>query len=382
MESEYRYGSLMKGPDTILIVDDDEMNRAILENLFSSFYAVEEAENGREGLEKLTANQEKICAVLLDVVMPEMDGLQVLHVLEQRGLLDKIPVFLITAEASDATMREAYELGVMDVISKPVVPYVVIRRVNSVVELFRARRLLGAEVERQRDQLLLQAEQMAELSMGMVEALSTAIEFRSDESGEHVRRLHDITCCLLRHTPLGEGIPEDQIRLIGIGAITHDVGKISIPDAVLNKRGRLTPEEFELMKTHTVKGAELLSKIPQMREHSAYSYAYDIALHHHERWDGRGYPDGLVGDEIPIWTQIVSLADVYDALVSRRCYKEAFSPGVAMDMILSGQCGVFNPRLLECFRQVECGLRSLYRPMEGAGDNGGSSEETPGSRGH
>lgn len=370
------------GEETILIVDDEEVNRAILSNLFCTQYTILEAADGLEGLSVIESCGDSLRAILLDVVMPRMDGIQVLRKLHASGLTSRVPVFLITAEAGGSTMREAYELGVMDVISKPVVPFLVIRRVNSVVELFRARRLLGAEVERQRDQLLLQAEQMAELSMGMVEALSTAIEFRSDESGEHVRRLHDITCCLLRHTPLGEGIPEDQIRLIGIGAITHDVGKISIPDAVLNKRGRLTPEEFELMKTHTVKGAELLSKIPQMREHSAYSYAYDIALHHHERWDGRGYPDGLVGDEIPIWTQIVSLADVYDALVSRRCYKEAFSPGVAMDMILSGQCGVFNPRLLECFRQVEHELRSLYRPMEGAGDNGGSSEETPGSRGH
>ena len=166
MESEYQYGPLSQGPDTILIVDDDEMNRAILENIFSSFYAVEEAENGREGLEKLTANQEKICAVLLDVVMPEMDGLQVLHVLEQRGLLGKIPVFLITAEASDATMREAYELGVMDVISKPVVPYVVRRRVNSVVELFQARRRLGNVVERQQSELLRQAQQIIQLNMG------------------------------------------------------------------------------------------------------------------------------------------------------------------------------------------------------------------------
>ena len=205
--------------------------------------------------------------------------------------------------------------------------------------------------------------------MGMVEALSTAIEFRSDESGEHVRRIRDITCHLLRSTPLGQDIPEDQIRLIGVGAITHDVGKISIPDAILNKRGRLSPEEYALMKSHTVKGAELLSKIPQMREHSSYRYAYDIALHHHERWDGGGYPDGLSGDQIPIWTQIVSLADVYDALVSKRCYKDAFSPDVAMDMISSGQCGVFNPKLLDCFRQEEPLLRRFYH-TEGANRNG------------
>ena len=366
MESEYQYGPLMKGPDTILIVDDDEMNRAILENLFSSFYAVEEAENGREGLEKLTANQEKICAVLLDVVMPEMDGLQVLHVLERQGVLDKIPVFLITAEASDATMREAYELGVMDVISKPVVPYVVRRRVNSVVELFRARKRLGNVVERQQSELLRQAQQIIRLNMGMIESLSTAIEFRSGESGEHVRRIHDITRFLLEHTELGRGLTEEEITHISLAAIMHDVGKIAIPDTILNKPGRLTAEEFEIMKTHTVQGALLLERIPQMREFAAYHYARDIARHHHERWDGRGYPDGLKGEEISLGAQIVSLADVYDALVSRRVYKAAIPRQEALEMIRTGRCGAFNPALLRCFFRVEEELWRMYSKKEEA----------------
>lgn len=166
-----------------------------------------------------------LSAVLLDVVMPRVSGIELLRQMSRQGLTEKIPVFLVTSDAGSTTMRDAYELGVMDVILKPVVPYVVRRRVNSVVELFRARRRLGAEVERQRDQLLLQTQQLAEMSMGMVEALSTAIEFRSDESGEHVRRIHDITCHLLRTTPLGEGLTEDQIKLIGVGAVSHDVGK-------------------------------------------------------------------------------------------------------------------------------------------------------------
>ena len=346
--------------DTILIVDDEEVNRAILANLFSRDYAILEAEDGAAGLEAALARASSLSAVLLDVVMPRLNGIQVLRQLHAAGFTERVPVFLITADAGSATMKEAYALGVMDVILKPVVPYVIVRRVNSVVELFRARRLLGAEVERQRDQLLLQAQRLAEMSMGMVEALSTAIEFRSDESGAHVRRIRDITCHLLRSTSLGAGLSEEEIRLIGIGAITHDVGKISIPDAVLNKQGRLTPEEFVLMQSHTVKGAELLSQIPQMREHSAYCYAYDIALHHHERWDGGGYPHHLKGEQIPIWTQVVSLADVYDALVSRRCYKEAFPAETAALMILSGQCGAFNPRLLACFQQAEPMLRALY----------------------
>ncbi|RHR08074.1 response regulator [Pseudoflavonifractor sp. AF19-9AC] len=355
---------------TILIVDDEAINRAILSNIFGPEYEILEAEDGQEGLDRIEEHSDRLSAILLDVVMPHVNGIQVLRRLNQAGLTQSIPVFLITADEASSTMREAYELGVMDVIFKPVVPYMVRRRVNSVVELFQARRRLGAEVERQREELLLQAQQLAEMGMGMVEALSTAIEFRSDESGEHVRRIHDITCLLLRDTPLGEGLTEAQIKLIGIGAITHDVGKISIPDAILNKPGRLTAEEFELMKTHTLRGAELLARIPQMREHAAYQYAYDIALHHHERWDGGGYPHHLVGDAIPIWTQVVSLADVYDALVSKRCYKDALAAETARDMILEGQCGTFNPKLLECFRQVEPRLRQFYNTAQGGQDHG------------
>ena len=356
--------------ETLLVIDDEPINRAILRNIFESQYNIAEAEDGLAGLAAIETYGEKLNAILLDVVMPRMSGIELLRRLHQDRLMEKIPVFLITADVDSATMREAYELGVIDVIFKPVIPYVVLRRVNSVVELFQARRRLGAEVERQRDQLLLQAQQLAEMGMGMVEALAAAIEYRSDESGEHVRRIHDITCHLLRHTSLGKGFSENQIRLIGMGAITHDVGKISIPDAILNKQGPLSPEEYELMKSHTVKGAELLARIPQMRELSAYRYAYDIALHHHERWDGGGYPDGLVGNQIPIWTQIVSLADVYDALVSKRCYKDAFSTQVAMEMILSGQCGTFNPLLLDAFRQEEPSLRKFYVPAKGGASNG------------
>ena len=352
--------------ESILIVDDDEINRAILSNIFESDYKILEAENGRVGLDLVIRHRDRICALLLDVVMPEMDGMEVLRQMHQQGLTQEIPVFMVTADPGATTIRDAYQHGVMDVISKPVVPYVVRRRVESVVELFRARRMLGAEVERQRDQLILQTQQLAEMGVGMVEALATAIEFRSDESGEHVRRIRDITTYLLSNSPLGEGLSEDEIQLIGVAAITHDVGKISIPDAILNKKGRLTPEEFEIMKSHTVKGAQLLSSIPQMRGHSAYHYAYDVALHHHERWDGRGYPDGLVGDQTPIWTQIVSLADVYDALISKRCYKDPFPTHVAMEMILGGQCGAFNPRLLEAFVQAEPVLAQLYQPSRGA----------------
>ena len=348
-------------PNTLLIVDDDAINRGILEAIFSPAYAIKEAEDGKKGLNMILAQPEQFCAVLLDVMMPEMDGIQVLRRLKEEGLPDKLPVFLITAEATGNVMKEAYQLGVMDVISKPVVPYVVLRRVHSVIELFQARRRLSNMVESQQAELLAQAEKIIELNQGMIEALSTAIEFRSEESGDHVRRIHDMTKYLLTHTELGQGLSRENIDYISLASIMHDVGKIAVPDAILNKPGKLTPEEMEIMKTHTVQGALLLERIPQLRTHGAYQYAYDIARHHHERWDGRGYPDGLKGNEISIWAQIVSLADVYDALSCKRVYKDAFSRETVLEMIRDGQCGVFNPRLLECFFAVEERLSGMYQ---------------------
>ncbi len=346
--------------DHILIVDDDEINRGILDNIFCDYYIAEEAENGKIGLNKILDDPEKYCAILLDVMMPEMDGLEVLHHLKEAGLVKKIPVFMITAEANDNTIKEAYRLGVMDVILKPVVPYLVLRRVNSIVELFQVRKRLGNQVERQSLELLEKSQKIIELNQGMIEALSTAIEFRDGESGEHVRRIHDITEFLLTNTEMGDGLSEDDINNIALASIMHDVGKIAIPDYILNKPGKLTSEEFEIMKTHTIQGAQLLEKIPQLRENGIYYYAYDIARHHHERWDGRGYPDGLKGDEISLGAQIVSLADVYDALSCKRVYKDAFPRETVLEMIRDGQCGVFNPHLLDCFFSAEETLHHLY----------------------
>lgn len=350
--------------DVLLIVDDDVINRTILEQIFVNDYVILEAENGRSGLEQILSGPDRLCAVLLDVVMPEMDGLEVLRRLNQEGLLDRLPVFLITAEASDSVLKEAYSLGVMDVISKPVVPYVVRRRVQSVIELFQARRRLSRTVESQKERLLRQAEEIIELNQGLVEALATAIEFRSEESGDHVRRIHDITKHLLSRTELGSGLDQEEIEGIALAATLHDVGKIAVPDVILNKPGRLTVEEFEIMKTHTVQGAELLSRIPQLRCHRLYSYAVDIARHHHERWDGRGYPDGLKGDELSLWSQVVGLADVYDALSCKRVYKDAFPRRQVLEMIRGGQCGVFNPELLRYFFEIEEELSWIYRKEE------------------
>ncbi len=344
----------------MLIVDDDEINRAIIANVFESEYTIDEAEDGRIGLQKILSHPEKYTAVLLDVMMPNMDGIEVLQNLRSSDLLEKIPVFLITAEASSKTLNDAYDLGVMDVILKPVTPYIVNRRINSVVELFKARKALADRVVAQDMELVEKAQKIIELNHGLIEALSTAIEFRNGESGEHVRRIHDITKYVFEKTELGNGLSAEEIQNIALASIMHDVGKIAIPDNILGKPGRLTPEEYEIMKTHTVQGGLLLDKIPQLKDSGVYEYAYDIARHHHERWDGRGYPDKLKGDEISLWAQVVSIADVYDALSCKRCYKDAFPREKVISMIKGGECGTFSPKLLECFFAVEDDLSEYY----------------------
>lgn len=349
--------------DTILIVDDDAVNRKILTKIFSPYYTVDEAENGREGVERLLFGAARYCAVLLDVMMPEMTGIEVLWWMKARDLLEKLPVFLITSEQSADVMKEAYELGVMDVIQKPVISCVVLRRVRSVIELFEARKHLSTVVRHQSAALLKQAEKIIRLNQGMIEALAAAIEFRSEEAGGHVQRIGQITRIVLKNTQFGAEFGEEEIEQIAMASILHDVGKITIPDAVLTKPGRLTPQEYEIMKSHTTKGEALLERITQLKDSRIYDYARDIARHHHERWDGSGYPDGLAGDSISPWAQVVSLADVYDALSCKRVYKASFPREKVIEMIDSGQCGRFNPKLLDSFFSVEDQLFILYQDL-------------------
>ncbi len=350
----------LSSKNCILIVDDDFINRELLKNIFSSQYTFEEAENGKQGLVQTEKHSEKLCAIILDVQMPEMSGIELLEKLSGMGIPEKIPTFLITAQDDDDIVTAAYDLGVIDVVSKPVVPIVIQKRIKTVIELFSAREALSATVKGQEEKLTENAKEIDELNRGMIEALATAIEFRDIESGQHVSRIYEMTRYILSHTDFGEDLSEDDIESIARGSIMHDVGKIAISDVILNKPGRLTKEEFDIMKLHTVKGAELLDKICNTRKHISYQYAKEIALHHHERYDGRGYPDGLVGDDISIAAQVVSIADVYDALVSERIYKNALPPEKAVEMIKNGECGAFNPKLVKCFIEAETDIRRLY----------------------
>lgn len=333
---------------TILIVDDVEINRAILAETFRDNYDILEAENGVEALDIIDKKGDDLCAVLLDLLMPKKNGLEVLREMNEKGTIADIPVFLITAAESQETLMEGYNLGAVDVIMKPFMVNFLRCRVNNTIELYRHRNELENIVAEQ-------VEHIKELNQSLVETLATLIEFRDCESGEHVKRMCGLTELLM--TQISDMYPEyhlpkSEIDKIVTSAVLHDVGKIAIPDAILNKPGRLTKEEFDIMKTHTTQGCEILQNIPSVMEEGLYNYSYDICRHHHERWDGRGYPDGIAGDDISIWAQVVALADVYDALTTPRVYKAAFSHETAVNMIFNNECGVFNPKVLKAFEAV------------------------------
>ncbi|MCI8391738.1 MAG: response regulator [Roseburia sp.] len=329
---------------TILIVDDIDINRMILAEIFKDDYHILEAGNGVQALEVMEEH-DNIVAVLLDLLMPEMNGLEVLQKMNENGRIQTMPVFLITAANSQEMLLEGYHLGAVDIISKPFMAHFLSHRINNVIELYEHRNELENIVAKQ-------VKRLNRVNRSMVETLATVIEFRDGESGEHVKRISGLTRILM--TRVSGMFPEyylseEEIDKICMSSILHDVGKIMIPDGILNKPGRLTQDEFEIMKQHTVRGCEILQAVPDIMEQGLYNYSYDICRHHHERWDGRGYPDGLKGDEISVWSQAVAIADVYDALTSERVYKKAFDHETAVRMINNGECGAFNPKVMKAF---------------------------------
>lgn len=338
----------------ILIVDDIELNRDILCMAFEEKYEIMEAENGKEALKIIKEYKDRLLAVLLDIIMPEMDGFEVMIEMNRLKLMTYIPVFLITSETDPTYLQKGFDLGAVDVITKPFAISFIKRRIENIIELYKHRFSLQQIVNQQVQRIQRQERELYAATRSIIDTLSTAIEFRDCESGDHVYRMRNITCALLNELVKNNEFQftSQQIELIGDAAVMHDVGKISIPDHILNKPGRLTSEEFEIMKLHTIRGCQLLENIEQLKNSELYEYCYDICRHHHERYDGKGYPDGLVGDQISIWAQIVSIADVYDALVSRRVYKPAYRFEESMRMINEGECGVFNPLLLKYFNQV------------------------------
>ncbi|MBP9001782.1 MAG: response regulator [Lachnospiraceae bacterium] len=346
---------------TLLIVDDVDLNREILVDIFEEQFNILEAENGEVAINILKDKSDDIALIFLDLQMPKKNGLDVLNFMNDKNLIQSIPVIMITGEATIDSDVKTYELGAADIIYKPFEPSIVIRRALNIIELYEYKKSIEERLNRRTRQLRESQEKLEKNNEFLVNALSSVVEFRSLESGEHIKRVKTFTGILLYHLRVlypEYNLSDDNIKQIINASALHDIGKIAITDDILLKPGKLTPEEFEIMKTHTTKGCEILEKFKQ-EENDFYRYCYDICRYHHERDDGKGYPDGLKGDEIPIWAQVVSIVDVFDALVSKRVYKVPYATSEAERMILAGECGTFSDKIIACFEAAKYELFQL-----------------------
>lgn len=338
--------------ETILIVDDSAMNRMLLSDILADTYNIIEAEDGEQAIAILQQHASEISIVVLDMVMPKVDGFGVLEAMNENRWIQFLPVVSISTESSPEFVERAYSLGVTDFINRPFDELIVIRRVSNTIKLYAKQRKLTNMVANE----IFEKERNGSL---MITILSHIVEFRNGESGMQVMNIGTLTEILLNQISKKDDkyyLPYAERDLIVKASALHDIGKISIPEEVLNKPGKLTDEEFEAMKQHTVIGYQMLSDLG-FQDEPLVKVSREITRWHHERYDGRGYPDGLKGDEIPLSAQIVSLADVYDALTSERVYKPAFSHEKAIQMILNGECGAFNPLLLECLVEAQDAIR-------------------------
>ena len=332
---------------TILIVDDSKFNRDILKEILGEKYNYLEAENGNQAIQMIGENI-GIDLMLLDINMPQMNGFEVLEIMKRSQCIEETPVIMISSEESVDTMREAYEMGITDYITRPFDSVIVKKRVQNTLSLYaNQNHLVNVVVD--------QIYEKEDNNNIMIRILSSILGSRNSESREHILHIKTATEMMLRQLIKITDVyhlTEADIALITTASSLHDIGKIYIPEEILNKPGRLTDEEFKIMKTHSELGSDMIRDMHLPQEKPLVHTAWEICRWHHERWDGKGYPDGLKGEEIPISAQVVSIADVYDALTSERCYKKAFDHDTAIKMILDGQCGQFNPILLKCLKEL------------------------------
>lgn len=363
-----KYGGNMKR-DTILIFEDNAIDREILVELFRSEYKILEAENGKEGIALLNSHFASIAIVLLDYKMPVMDGFEVLERLKSKNVLNRIPFVMVTGEESAELERKGYEYGIVSYIKKPYRHDVIKQVVSNAAGWFQYKMQLemvvkkqNADIQKQNELLRQQTDKLGRMNEILIESLSNIVEFRNLESRQHVRRIRELSLCLGKSImdlyPEYQLTPK-QLDQISWASSLHDIGKIAIPENIILKPGKLTENEFELIKSHTTKGAEIIAQAVQINDKEIYDYACDIVRHHHEKYDGKGYPDGLKGDEISIAAQIVSLVDIYDALTSKRVYKAAYEPDKAYQMIINGRSGTFSPKLLKAFTEVKAEFERL-----------------------
>ncbi len=347
-DAEHSEGQAPAKP-LILIVDDSETNRWNLSQMLEDSYDIVMAEDGEQGIQQLSLYGDSIAVVLLDIVMPGMSGFDVLAKMSEEGWIEDIPVVMISSEKNEDVVLRAFEMGASDYVPRPFDMRVVRHRVSNTIRLYARQRRLTTLLSQQ-------YEEREKDSRMLIDLLAGAMELRNGESGSHVRHLDILTGLLLERLVQKTdryALGARERRMISMASALHDIGKMAIPDEILNKPGKLTAEEFEVMKTHTTLGADMLDKMGQYDDDDMIRTARVICRWHHERWDGDGYPDGLVGDGIPIEAQVVSLADAYDALTSERVYKAAIPHERAIEMITNGECGQFNPLLVECLLDVK-----------------------------
>lgn len=362
---------------SILIVDDNEINRGILAEIFKDKFNILEAGDGVEALKMIEQNKGKLASILLDIVMPEMDGYAVLEEMGQRDNLNEtIPVLMITADTSTEAERASYQKGAADVIHKPFDPVIVDRRVSRTIELYDHKNNLESQVDdqtrvlkKQFIYLKKQEEKLRNSNERVIDTIATIVEFRSMESSYHIKRIKGfvriLALTVMNNYP-EVGLTPHMIDVITLASAMHDIGKISVPDSILLKPGRLSNEEFDVMKSHTTRGSEIIEMLKDVQDKEYYDMCLDICRHHHERYDGRGYPDGLKGEENSIGAQLTALADVYDALVSDRVYKSAFPLDKAYEMIKNGECGVFSEKLMACFEFARPDMEKLVAQTKAA----------------
>lgn len=357
--------------DTILVVDDDELGIELIKAIFAdSAYKVDACKSAKEALAYLTKNYKNVAVILLDLVMPEVDGIMLLRVLNKKGITDIIPSVVITADNDSTKIIECFKYGAVDIILKPFISMVVKGRIANIINLNKSKLELKEVINKQTSQIQEQNKSLMGHNDRLIEVMSSIVEFRNLESSDHIKRIKTMTKILatMYHKlyPDKCDLTPRKIEIMESASALHDIGKIAISDAILLKPGRLTPDEFEVIKSHTTLGCEVLDQIKGLQDKEYMDIGYNICRHHHERYDGKGYPDNLVGEDIPIEAQIVSIADAYDALVADRIYRDAFDKEKAFNMIMNGECGAFSEELLNSFAKSKQLLEKVDTYMEGA----------------
>lgn len=338
----------------ILIAAGEEQTLTALAQIFESKYEIIRALGGKMAILEINNNINDIAVIIIDLIMTEIPCAQVLQILSARGITEKIPVFLITAESNMPSALLCYEYGVADIITKPFISQVVLKRVENIYKMQKSKQQVKDMLDNSNKQLLEQKRLLGEFYDKFTDAISNVIEFRGFSTDKHIHHVKGITMILARaymQMYPEDGLTEDGMETIIRAASIHDIGKIAIPESILLKPGKLTNDEMEVMKSHTTKGCEILEYLGEIQDQKQYKVSYDVCRYHHERYDGKGYPDGLVGDDIPLSAQLVAIADVYDGLVSERIYKQSYSKDKAYVKVVTGECGQFNPKILECFKK-------------------------------